>query len=565
MFYIEVQAKKNGQVASVKLAHHGESPTVCTELLMLLRAKDFEAFGKSLDGLLKLYNISGSSEIKAKVYLALCNLEADLSAVYNLNRPTTDEEKLTAILCGEVGILSPRCGGTPMNIEYYISPCQVLEEKLKPGTRVVGKSLSVTAIGTKNLYRLPMCSLFQQIPEESGSMYRFSTITEESSMMLPACFSLTLEHLEPVLFPLIHKIQSITGLPLVATDYAPFHELIIDAKSQQLRIPPGRHYIVSLPDCVDHCYVLNSGPVFGKLVYKIPFTHPDQVLSILEIMRHQVAYNTLLYSCISSAVNPKDHTRVLHFEVSLQTDFKICISFQHPSGSSLSCVVADILNSRKLMCSVYTGSSDPPSPCNSEFLTKALERCMSIPITMRSIYKKVQRDFFQKREPSDSQNDGELSSHDLSDDLSNSANDKQVDSFILEKSVGFCSAYDPNEELFPDTDNINSVDPQEQSLCPQENNSSFTEDVCSNITDVEEPHSSLAEESYSSFAEEPNSSIVQELSPIMASVPSSNLAEDLSSSITEELSSSTAEEINQNVLGHAMSQSVEECEMDESY
>lgn len=54
-----------------------------------------------------------------------------------------------------------------------------------------------------------------------------------------------------------------------------------------------------------HCYFLNGdAPVQdgralqGALVSKIPFRHPAQVPLLLDIIRHQAAYNTLIGSCV---------------------------------------------------------------------------------------------------------------------------------------------------------------------------------------------------------------------------------------------------------------------------
>ncbi|XP_063778563.1 mediator of RNA polymerase II transcription subunit 1-like isoform X2 [Pseudophryne corroboree] len=574
MFYIEVQVKRNGHVASVKLAHHGESPTMCKELLQLLRTNHFDGFGKSLEGLLNLYNIPGNSDTKAKVYLALHSLEDDLSTIFNLNRPATDKDRVMAILHGKVGCLAPRSGGTPMKTEYYISPYQILEQNLKLAPHVVRSNASITVAGTKNWYRLPVTPLFHESTQEGNGIQEFSKLTEESSMVLPACFFLTFSHPAPFVMCLIQKIQNITGLPVIATIQAPLHKLLLDGKHEKLTKEESREiqYVVSLPDCMDHCYVINSNTdkestVIGVLVNKIPFTHPSCVPLILEVLRHQEAYNTLLRSCISNTINPKNNTDMLHFEVSLQRDLKICISFQHPTGGSLSCVVIDVLCSRKLTCSLYTSSSDPPSPCSSEFIVKVLERCMSIPITMRTIFKKAQKlEITQKMEtnctssnnilppqtPAESPPAGTDPSHNI-----------LRETISASEKTPHAAVYESNEQFFPDA--IGSIGP---SPCPaQEPNYSFTEDAYFsmakvNANGVEETNSSPVEESYSSLPEEPNSSIVQELSPIMAEVPSPNMGEEPSSSITGELSSSIADELSLSVSGFMKSQSIPEDEKD---
>ncbi|KAG8572547.1 hypothetical protein GDO81_012084 [Engystomops pustulosus] len=582
MFYIEVQVKKNGHVAFVKLAHHGESPTVCNELLLLLRSKDFEGFGKSLEGLIHLYNIPGNSDIKAKVYIALRSLEEDISALFNLSRPKTDKDRIITILHGKVGLLSPRSGGTPMNIEYYISPYQILEEKLKPGIRVIGSNVSVTVAGTTNWYHLPVVPLFQEVCQEGGSIHVFSSFTDESSMALPACFFLRFEHPQPILLSLLQKIQNLTGLPVIFEKEGPMHELLIEMKHKSLPdLTSGKdvQFVVSLSDCRDHCYVMtsrrdNENSVIGALVSKIPFIHPSHVQTILEVLRHQEAYNTLLSSCISNTINHKDHTDMIHFEVSLQRDFRFCISFQHPNGGNLSSVVVDILSCRKLVCNIYSSASDPPLPCNKEFILKILERCMSIPLTMRTIFKKAQALEVSKDMEKNYANGknalppicaGKYKKEGV---IEQNGIPQERTSVFEENSV-----YDHVEDIFPDHDDgdMHSVDFHNPIPCPsREPNSSYTEDhyfhhVEMNSSGVDDRNSSVAEESYSSLAEDPSSSLVQELSPIMAGVPSPNIAEDPSSSITGELSSSITEELSLSVSGLGTTRSMPEHDMDECY
>ncbi|XP_044151393.1 mediator of RNA polymerase II transcription subunit 1-like [Bufo gargarizans] len=572
MFYVEIQVARNGHVTFVKLAHHGESPTICKELLMLLRSKDFDGFGKSLEGLLHLYSIPGNSDIKAKVYIALRSLEEDVSAMFNLNS-TNDIDRIITILHGKVGFLSPRSGGMPMNIEYYISPYQILEEKLKPGIRVVGSNVSVTVAGTTNWYHLPVVPLFNEIPQEGGSVHGFSSLTDESSMALPACFFLRFDNPEPVLLSLIQKIQTITGLPVISTKQSPLHELVIEMKHKCLKDFVGQEvqFVVSLSGCKDHCYVMNSRmdnehTVMGALVSKIPFIHPSHIPSILEILRHQTAYNTLLNSCISGTINPKDHTNMLHFEVSLQRDFRICTSFQHPNGGSLSCVVVDVMSYGNIICSLYTSSSDPPSPCSNEFIMKVLESCMSIPLIMRTIFKKAQQVVVSedmKMHHTNGNNvlpplySGEYQKETVTEPQHNMPQDMQSN---FEKNN---DVYDHNDDMFLDDDNggEHSVDLHEPNPCPtQEPNSGYTEHPYFHPVEI---NSSVAEGSYSITAEAQSSRIVQELSPIMAEVPSPNVAEDQSSSVAGELGSSITEELSLSVSGLAMSRSMLENEMDE--
>lgn len=58
-----------------------------------------------------------------------------------------------------------------------------------------------------------------------------------------------------------------------------------------------------------HCYFLNKDAPLpdgrslqGTLISKIAFQHPGRVPLILNLIRHQVAYNTLIGSCVKRTV-----------------------------------------------------------------------------------------------------------------------------------------------------------------------------------------------------------------------------------------------------------------------
>lgn len=60
-----------------------------------------------------------------------------------------------------------------------------------------------------------------------------------------------------------------------------------------------------LPGGVTHSYVL-PGAAWevpaqrGTVVDSIPFTHPAHVPALLELLRHQCTFNTLLSTCVTS-------------------------------------------------------------------------------------------------------------------------------------------------------------------------------------------------------------------------------------------------------------------------
>lgn len=60
-----------------------------------------------------------------------------------------------------------------------------------------------------------------------------------------------------------------------------------------------------LPGGVTHSYVLPGAawevPAHrGTVVDSIPFTHPAHVPALLELLRHQCTFNTLLSTCVTS-------------------------------------------------------------------------------------------------------------------------------------------------------------------------------------------------------------------------------------------------------------------------
>ncbi|XP_053571789.1 mediator of RNA polymerase II transcription subunit 1-like [Bombina bombina] len=587
MFYIEVQVKKNGRVTDVKLAHHGEGPMISKELLQFLRKKDFEAFGRSLQGLLFLYNIPGNSEMKANVYLALRALETDLNGIANLysSKNFYKGSRVTALLHGRVGIVTPRSAGMPMDIEYYASPCQLLQEKLNPGHEVVRSKMSVTIMATKIWHCLPISPLLNESQHTNGSTPVFKAVSESLSMDLPACFFLTFTDPVPLVIPSFQNLQNITGLPVFGIIQAPLHKLIIQVKNKMQETDDEARFTVSLPDCLDHCYVINSrldneSATMGILVDKIPFTHPSHVPLILEVLRHQAAYNALISSCVPSTKDAKgnysssvmysgppsgESSNLLLFEVILQKDSRICVSFQHPSGDSLCCVTVDVLSSRQLKCSLYTNNADPNIPCDNEFILKVLERCMSIPITMRAIFKRAQKlennnkmEILSAQCENSSLREGSVIIH-----PSPNSGQQQVDDNTNSKTTDL--AADQNITQIRTSLEPSYSDPQE------------LHSIITGGQYFEEPHFSTAEEPHPVIAEEPDSNIAEDLSIIpveepqsslietsssMIEDPSSSFTEDLSSSIAEELSSSMIEELSVNMSGYTASEATGEIEPD---
>ncbi|NWU52255.1 MED1 polymerase, partial [Dromas ardeola] len=406
MFYIEVQLEKDGEVMDVKLAHLGEDPVVkltFSQLFLFGRMKNYDAFGKSLEDLSNLYQISGNSEMKAKGYFALQALEKDLYSMSLLDR-TQDVNRVTEVLHGKVGHLVPRTGGTPMNIEFYISPYQVLEAELNPGSQVCGTKAVVTVEGTDTLHKLPLSPLFVDSQAGEDGHPTFLPLTDELSMDLPAFFVLKFHQPIPMSSSSIEEIQRLTGIKknhlipgiqITGLKLAPLYELIVQSTLQEKCSEDlSTHkscFFVSLPDCPKHCYFINKGSeesdLAGALVSKIPFSHPKCVPGVIEILRHQVAYNSLISSCVSEKHINEDDSELLYFEVVPHKNTSFSVFFLHPVKENLACVIIDVTTSREVQCRLHLNPQDPTLNSSDDFITRAVKRCMSVPVVMRAIFR----------------------------------------------------------------------------------------------------------------------------------------------------------------------------------
>lgn len=131
----------------------------------------------------------------------------------------------------------------------------------------------------------------------------------------------------------------------------------------------------------------------GAYLTKIPFTHPTSIPTILRILRQQALFNCLIGSCIRRSKNnnnifnenstPSNESNI--FDIIPVSLNNLCISFEHPSKESLATLEIDL--SKDLSCHLHV--LDKESVCSDEFATQVLQKCWSIPVTLRSVLKKI--------------------------------------------------------------------------------------------------------------------------------------------------------------------------------
>ncbi|XP_054707284.1 mediator of RNA polymerase II transcription subunit 1-like [Uloborus diversus] len=400
MFYVEIVLETTGAVKDVKIAHQGEPmSTTCPELVKVLKAENFTEFTKHLEGLASIYQLNTEKKQKSKAYLALQALEVDLSMLAQLQSSINDPSNF--VHRSPVGILQQRRGGYSLKLTYFISPYDLLDPETKtsiPFTvdavteKGLGHSVTV-CIESSTAHKLQTTSLISVSKTPEGkSLPSFAALSNLNSTTLPANFVLKLPKPIPIATSLVKKIQNVTSAKL--TDYAdlssaqPLLNVIINDASNGKITAADQGLCVTLPD-QHHCYFLNSNPgLQGVMISSIPFTHPTHVPQILVFLRQQMLFNTVISSCVRPG-SKKDAESPFMFEVMAYSTSHILVSFEHPLEESLATVDLDLKDITNAKCKIYTLSSDA-TMCTDEYASKIMQRCLSIPITMRAVIRKAQ-------------------------------------------------------------------------------------------------------------------------------------------------------------------------------
>uniref|UniRef100_A0A8C2GIA9 Mediator of RNA polymerase II transcription subunit 1 n=1 Tax=Cyprinus carpio TaxID=7962 RepID=A0A8C2GIA9_CYPCA len=402
LFYMEVVLLRGGGVEDVRVAHHGEAPVSSPSLLQLLRMKKFQEFSLKLDDLASFYIISGDSEVKIKIYTCLRHLETDLFKISHLPRCLRESDlHVDLIMNGRIGNVQPGKEGTPMTIEYYISPLDVLSGSSSTGEGSVGQTALVTVGSSGASHRLQTESLISSPPQvDSSGLPVFQPLSESCSELLPATFLLKLQPPLPVLIPFIEKMGRITDGVIAEKpqQVEPLPQLLMKtskALSSEISWTDGVQFVVPLPVSEYHSYVF-PGAVWGReswkgaLVHTVPFTHPGHVPALLDLLRHQSAINVLLASCFSG------HNQLivdagllcdLRCEILPESDHCLSVTFSLDDNNHLAVLQVTVVDSHQMSCRLMM--PDFVDHKLDDYVSRVLMRCMSIPITMRAIRRKV--------------------------------------------------------------------------------------------------------------------------------------------------------------------------------
>ncbi|XP_041366211.1 mediator of RNA polymerase II transcription subunit 1-like isoform X2 [Gigantopelta aegis] len=395
MFHVAIIFDKGAGVKDVKIVH-GSDAVSCPELTDVLIRRDFSGFIAHLEGLQHIYQISGDKKLKTKAFFALQSLEKDLNQLAQLQSSISGVGKY--IHKSPLGILLPRKGGLPMKLIYFVSPYDLLDKSTKTAHPMTVEAITDNSLGQSvtvclesgSSNKLQTMPLMTVINKDGKSLPNFVGLSSVNSHIFPASFVLVLPQPVPVAMSTIQKIQSVTSLEIPkGNDPKPLLSLILETFSSG-KIFNEKQLFVSLPD-QQHVYYLNSvngGPLDlpGMMISKIPFTHPTHVATILNHLRQQLLFNAIISSCIRPHAK-RDLASSVVLDLTAVSLQQVCIALEHPVHDCMVTVELDISDITNLKCRLLTSISDHQL-CTDDFASRIFQRCMSIPITLRSIIKK---------------------------------------------------------------------------------------------------------------------------------------------------------------------------------
>ncbi|XP_040922130.1 mediator of RNA polymerase II transcription subunit 1 [Toxotes jaculatrix] len=378
LFYLEVVLLPCGGVEEVKVAPHGGPPVSSESLLQLLRLKNFADFSMKLADLFTQYNIPGDNEIKLKLFTSLQHLGKDLQQISHLPRiPKDCDTQVDMINNGRIGCLIAGKEDCPLSIQFYITPTDEKKADSQITNMVAVVQAAQVTVGVSDVtHKLQMASVIPQPPQL------------DPHGLQPAI---------PMMMSFVNKLSQITDvtIPDVDLQWAPLPKLLMRGS-----LSPNSHgetldeqdtiFTVPLPGGVMHSYIF-PGAAWevpsqrGTIMDRIPFTHPAHVPAILDVLRHQCVINTLLRNCMTSQCSSACD---LHFEVLPESDNSFSVTFHPPDTDSLAVLLVNISDSHQITCSLFGAGTCDPSM--DEYISTVLRRCISIPVTLRALYSKLE-------------------------------------------------------------------------------------------------------------------------------------------------------------------------------
>ncbi|KAL0268887.1 UNVERIFIED_CONTAM: hypothetical protein PYX00_010677 [Menopon gallinae] len=226
---------------------------------------------------------------------------------------------------------------------------------------------------------------------EYFSALSYLPMTTTNSTTLPAYFVLKLNKPQPICLELVKHINTITELECcdTSTSYPLFSLITQHFSNGKMDSSLNKGLFVNLPDQV-HCYFMTECKgLDGVVVSSIPFTHPSHVPQILAVLRQQAIFNTLVNSVIRPH-SKQDVENMIMLEVSALSCRHLSVSFEHPLQESMSTIEIDLTDISAVKAKLYSTATETNLRTSSEHISKILQRCLSIPVTMRYLIRTLQ-------------------------------------------------------------------------------------------------------------------------------------------------------------------------------
>lgn len=415
MFYVEVRMEADGTVSEVKVAHTGD-PESCPELTRILREGDYDEFLCHLQGLCDLYQLSHDTFQKPKFLAALKAVETDINMMAMLFGP--ELSSTDAIMRCPVGFVTARQGGRRMRLAYFASPYELLDvnkpghdrqfTKEDPPPRDFGYQVFVSLEQSQKA-TLPISPLMLEPVRYNmlgwDSSIKYQVLNDNNSEEFNASFVLELCKPLPAAVEVVQKIYEAVCKPgnFSHSSRVPIDSLVIREHLKEKNVlheETGNTFYASLPQHFHTYHVTESQSTpdelvqssgMGLLLYRIAFTHPSHIPKVLELLRRQAMFNTLLRSALRSHKPPKKKAdcEEYRFELRASDPFTLTVTFEHPCTTSMASIDFQVTPDHTVKATLNTVPGKPLF-CSNDYISRVIQRCLSIPAAMRCIIRKAQ-------------------------------------------------------------------------------------------------------------------------------------------------------------------------------
>ncbi|XP_060950081.1 mediator of RNA polymerase II transcription subunit 1-like [Limanda limanda] len=399
LFYLEVVLVACGGVEEVKVAPQGAPPASSESLLQLLRSKNFAEFSMKLSSLFTQYNIPGDSETKLKLFASLQHLGKDLQQLSHLPRTQKDcDAEMDMVNNGRIGCLIAGKDDSPLTIEFFMTPTDLKKSDSQVTDPMSAVHVAQVTVGVSDLaHKLQMASVIPQPPQldPQGSPV-FLPLDEGPHETLPACFLLKLQPPVPMLTSFVQRLIQITDVTVADVDlqWAPLPQHLMRGSTsanhhEETLDEQDTIFTVPLPGGMMHSYIVpgaawQAPAQRATLMDSVPFTHPAHVPAALELLRHQCVINALLRSCVTSQSARPGSVCDLRFEVLPESDTSFSVTFHPPGTDSLAVLLVNVCDSHQISCRLF--GAGPCDPSMDEYVSTVMTRCLSVPMTLSSLY-----------------------------------------------------------------------------------------------------------------------------------------------------------------------------------